>query len=63
MNSGELKTATSSSYVVMGVSGSGKTLIGSRFARALGVEFVEGDSYHPPENIKKMIAGVPLNDV
>ncbi|HJQ12009.1 MAG TPA: gluconokinase, partial [Gemmatimonadaceae bacterium] len=46
-----------------GVSGSGKTLIGSRFARALGVEFVEGDSYHPPENIKKMIAGVPLNDV
>ena len=51
------------SYVVMGVSGSGKTLIGSRFAQALGIEFVEGDSYHPPSNIKKMISGIPLNDV
>ena len=46
----------------MGVSGSGKTVIGTRLARALGVEFVEGDTYHPPENIQKMSAGVPLTD-
>jgi len=46
----------------MGVSGAGKTAIGSRLARALGVEFVEGDSYHPPANIEKMTAGIPLSD-
>lgn len=46
----------------MGVSGAGKTEIGSRFARALGVDFVEGDAYHPPANIEKMAAGTPLTD-
>jgi gluconokinase len=46
----------------MGVSGAGKTVIGSRLAAALGAEFVEGDSYHPPANIEKMAAGVPLTD-
>ncbi|HEX6627875.1 MAG TPA: gluconokinase [Gemmatimonadaceae bacterium] len=46
----------------MGVAGAGKTVIGSRLAAALGAEFVEGDSYHPPANIGKMAAGVPLND-
>src|SRR5258705_5373164 len=47
---------------MMGVSGSGKSLIGAQFARALGVEFVEGDTFHPPENVKRMTAGVPLTD-
>ena len=46
----------------MGVSGSGKTAIGSQLARALGVEFVEGDAYHPPANVEKMSAGIPLTD-
>ena len=46
----------------MGVSGVGKTLIGSRLAEALGSEFVEGDAYHPPANIEKMSAGIPLTD-
>ena len=46
----------------MGVSGSGKTVIGTQLARALGVEFVEGDTYHPAENIEKMSAGIPLTD-
>ena len=49
-------------YVIMGVAGAGKTLIGSRLARALGVDFAEGDDYHPPENIARMSAGIPLND-
>ena len=49
-------------YVVMGVAGAGKTLIGSRLARALGSEFVEGDDYHPPAYVAKMAAGVPLDD-
>lgn len=49
-------------YVVMGVAGAGKTLIGSRLARALGSEFVEGDDYHPAANVAKMAAGIPLTD-
>ena len=49
-------------YVVMGVSGSGKSLIGSRLAHALGLEFVEGDAYHSPENVARMSAGTPLTD-
>lgn len=46
----------------MGVSGSGKTVIGTALARALGVEFVEGDDYHPAENVKRMAAGIALTD-
>jgi gluconokinase len=49
-------------YVVMGVSGSGKSLIGAMFARALDIEFVEGDDLHPPDNVRRMAAGIPLTD-
>lgn len=48
--------------VVMGVSGSGKTLIGQHLAAALRVRFLEGDSLHPESNIQKMSSGIPLND-
>lgn len=46
----------------MGVCGSGKSLIGAALARALEVDFVEGDEYHPAENVRRMSAGVPLTD-
>jgi gluconokinase len=46
----------------MGVSGAGKTLIGTRLARSLGLPFVEGDDYHPPDNVARMAAGIPLTD-
>ena len=49
--------------VVMGVSGSGKTTIGSRLADALGCPFLEGDSLHPAANIDRMSRGIPLTDV
>jgi gluconokinase len=49
-------------YVVMGVCGSGKSLIGATLARELDVEFVEGDALHPLENVKRMAAGIPLTD-
>ena len=49
-------------YVVMGVSGCGKSLIGAALARALGIDFVEGDEYHPVENVERMSSGVPLTD-
>jgi gluconokinase len=47
---------------VMGVAGSGKTVIGAAFARALGIPFVEGDDYHPAENVQRMALGIPLTD-
>ena len=49
-------------YVVMGVSGCGKSLIGAELARALGVDFVEGDEYHPKENVERMSRGIALTD-
>jgi len=48
--------------IVMGVSGSGKSLVGSALAEALGARFAEADSFHPPENINRMSAGMPLRD-
>jgi gluconokinase len=48
--------------VVMGVSGCGKTLVGSALAEALRCRFVEGDTKHPPENVAKMAGGTPLDD-
>ena len=48
--------------VIMGVSGSGKTTIGRLLAEALGRPFFDADDYHPPENIAKMNAGIPLTD-
>jgi len=48
--------------VVMGVSGCGKTTVGKLVAKGLGCEFVEGDEYHPPDNIAKMGSGQPLDD-
>lgn len=46
----------------MGVAGSGKTTVAKLFAKKTGAVFHEGDDYHPPENIAKMRAGVPLTD-
>ena len=48
--------------VLMGVSGTGKTEVGTRLAEALGGTFAEGDDYHPPANVAKMRSGVPLDD-
>jgi gluconokinase len=46
----------------MGVSGSGKTAVGTRLAEALKYEFLDADNFHPPANIEKMKHGVPLTD-
>jgi len=48
--------------VVMGVSGTGKSTIGTMVAERLGRPFVEGDDLHPPANVEKMHAGIPLTD-
>jgi gluconokinase len=49
-------------WVVMGVSGCGKSEVGMRLAQALGAPFIEGDRFHPPANVRKMSAGIPLSD-
>jgi len=49
-------------YVIMGVCGSGKSLIGAKLGAELDIEFVEGDGLHPPDNVKRMAAGMPLTD-
>lgn len=46
----------------MGVSGCGKTRIGKALADTFHAIFIDGDDYHPPENIEKMKRGVPLDD-
>ncbi|MGC8476116.1 MAG: gluconokinase [Acetobacteraceae bacterium] len=48
--------------VVMGVSGCGKTTLAAGLAAALGWTLLEGDSFHPPANIAKMRAAIPLDD-
>ncbi|HUK25734.1 MAG TPA: gluconokinase [Terriglobales bacterium] len=48
--------------IVMGVTGSGKSTVGSRLARELGWEFLDGDSLHPAANVEKMHRGISLTD-
>ena len=48
--------------VVMGVSGCGKTTIASSLAQSLGWAFIEGDAFHPPENVQRMADGIALTD-
>jgi gluconokinase len=53
---------TTTVVVVMGVSGCGKTAVGSRLAQELGARFVDADDLHPTENVDKMRAGIALDD-
>ncbi|MES2923868.1 MAG: gluconokinase [Verrucomicrobiota bacterium] len=48
--------------VVMGVAGSGKSTVGALLASRNGGSFHDADDFHPPANIAKMAAGVPLDD-
>ena len=49
-------------YIIMGVSGCGKTTLGQRLAESLEISYFEADSFHPQENILKMSRGEPLTD-
>lgn len=48
--------------ILMGVSGSGKTTIGTLLSERLHTSFADADSYHSAANKAKMAAGHPLND-
>jgi gluconokinase len=50
------------SIVVMGVSGSGKTSTAQEITRQLGWVYIEGDDLHPEANVAKMASGHPLDD-
>lgn len=49
-------------YVLAGVSGCGKTVVGRAVAARLGLPFHDADDFHPSANIAKMSAGIPLDD-
>lgn len=48
--------------VIMGVTGAGKSTVGTLIAERLGVGFRDADDFHPPANIAKMSSGQPLTD-
>lgn len=47
---------------IMGVSSCGKSTVAGAIGQRTGVTLLEGDAFHPPENIRKMSAGIPLTD-
>jgi gluconokinase len=51
-----------SNYIIMGVSGSGKTTVGLALASLLDLHFIDGDDLHPPANKDKMAKGIALQD-
>ena len=48
--------------MIAGIAGVGKSTVGRLLAADLNWDFCEGDDFHPPGNIEKMMAGVPLTD-
>jgi gluconokinase len=48
--------------VIMGVAGCGKSSLAAALSHRLGWRLIEGDDFHPPENVKKMRSGIALND-
>lgn len=49
-------------YIIMGVSGCGKSTVGRALAVRLGCPFYDGDDFHPQANVAKMASGTPLTD-
>lgn len=50
------------SFILMGVSSTGKSSVGQLLAKSLNAKFIDGDDLHPRNNILKMAAKQPLND-
>lgn len=48
--------------IVTGPAGCGKSTVAQFLAERYGFTYIEGDEFHPEANIKKMAAGIPLND-
>ena len=50
-------------FLVMGVTASGKSTVGSLLAKEIGAYFIEADELHSEKNLKKMSSGKPLTDL
>lgn len=50
-------------FLLMGVSGVGKTAVGHALAHAVNGAFLDGDEYHLAKHINGLSAGIPLNDL
>ncbi|RZC94236.1 hypothetical protein C5167_021484 [Papaver somniferum] len=61
-NKGSLETTAPMVFVIMGVSGSGKTTVGELLAKTMEFGFLDADDFHPVANIEKMSKGIPLNE-
>ena len=61
-NSASLPPSNLPIIVLMGVSGSGKTTVGTVIAAQAGMVFADGDDFHSTVNKQKMAAGTPLTD-
>ncbi|KAI3845912.1 hypothetical protein MKX03_007467 [Papaver bracteatum] len=61
-NKGSLETTAPMVFVIMGVSGSGKTTVGELLAKTMDFGFLDADDFHPVANIEKMSKGIPLNE-
>lgn len=62
MDAVKKKTDRKYSFVFMGVSGSGKSVVAEAIAKQLNAPFLDGDFLHPRANIEKMASGLPLDD-
>jgi len=49
-------------FIIMGVSGAGKTTVGKMLSQKLSCVFYDSDQFHSKENIKKMRRGIPLTN-
>ena len=49
-------------YIIMGVSGCGKTTIGRMLAKKLAINFYDADDFHSENSIRKMSSSFFLND-
>lgn len=49
-------------FILMGVSSTGKSSIGTAVAQRLNLKLIDGDDLHPRANIVKMAQGIALND-
>ncbi|MGY6089030.1 gluconokinase [Avibacterium paragallinarum] len=57
-----MEKAKGKGVILMGVSSTGKTSIGTEVCHRLGLKLIDGDDLHPRANIIKMGSGQPLND-
>ena len=49
-------------FILMGVSGAGKSTVGKILSEKLDCDFYDAEDYHSRKNIEKMSRGIPLTD-